>query len=105
MFSKNPSKESLRQMLQAQCDNAMLLDNSVRQLYAAEPAPSRSPYRPKKKQVDAYQQEIERLSQARDSGVVVEPQGKIYVQEGAAELDIQALEKEAAEFMRNRCRK
>lgn len=105
MFSKNPSKESLRQMLQAQCDNAMLLDISVHQLCAAEPAPSKSPYRPKKPQIDAYQLEIERLSQAKDSSVAVEQPVKIRVQEDAADLDIQALEKEAADFMRNRRRK
>lgn len=105
MFSKNPSKESLRQMLQAQCDNAMLLDNSVHQLYAAEPAPSKSRYRPKKPQVDAYQLEIERLSLAKDSVVVAEPPVKISVQESVADLDVQALEKEAADFMRNRRRK
>lgn len=83
----------------------MLLDNSVHQLYAAEQAPSKPRYRPKKPQVDAYQQEIERLSQARDSVVVAEPPVKISAQESAADLDVQALEQEAAVFMRNRRRK
>lgn len=105
MFSKNPSKESLRQMLQAQCDNAMLLDNSVHTLYAAEPVPSKSPYRPKKPQVDAYQQEIQRLAQAKDS-VPGSNQGcDPAPTEGSGDFDIQALEKEAAAFMRTHRRK
>lgn len=105
MFSKNPSKESLRQFLKSQCDNAMLLDNSVHQLYAAEPLPSKTPYRPRKPKADAYQQEIQRLAQARDTGVVAKLAVDACMAEATTDLDIQTLEQEAASFVRNRQRK
>lgn len=106
MFSKNPDKESLRQMLQAKCDNAMLLDNSVHKHYAAEQAPSKPPYRRKKKpQTDTYQQEILRLTQAHEKGTNLVAHGAETTVAPSAELDFQALENEAAAFMRSRHRK
>lgn len=107
MFSKNPSKESLREMLQAKCDNAMLLDNSVHTLYEAEQAPSKAPYRPKRRkpQADAYQQEIKRLTQAQESGIKPEIEAPSAHDASSTQLDFQALEREAAEFLRSRRRK
>lgn len=103
LLSKNPSKESLRQLLQAQCDDAMLLDTSVHKLYAAEPAPPKSPYRPKKKRpADAYELEIQRLAEAHANGTSAIPIASAAPVDTPAELDFIALEKEAAEFMRNR---
>lgn len=102
MFSKNPSKESLRQMLEAHSVNAMLLDSTVLKVYAAEQAPSKSPYRAKRKtEPDVYQLEIERLAQAQTTGSIAH----VPLASTSAELDFKALEVEAVAFMRKRCRK
>ncbi|NVL49995.1 hypothetical protein F2S72_09615 [Pseudomonas syringae pv. actinidiae] len=107
MFSKNPTKESLREMLQAKCDNAMLLDNSVHKLYAAKELPSKQPYNPRRKKphADAYELEIQRLTQARDEGVEPDSVAVQVHQAASTQLDIQALEAEAAAFLRSRRRK
>lgn len=106
MLSKNPSKEHLRQLLEAQCENAMLLDNSVRTLYAAEPGPPKSAYRPRKKRrADAYELEIQRLSEARDNGAATHAAAPAPTVASPIELDFQALEVEVAAFMRDRRRK
>ncbi|HDS1721582.1 hypothetical protein NPS53_08730 [Pseudomonas putida] len=91
-------------MLQAQCDDAMLLDSSVRKLYAAEHAPSKNPYRPKKK-ADAYQLEIQRLAEAQANNASPVTTAPPTTTDTPMELDFLALEREAADFMRNRNRK
>ena len=102
MFSKNPSKESLRQMLEAHSVNAMLLDSSVLKVYAAEQVPSKSAYKPRKKtEPDVYQLEIQRLAQAQSTDSIEH----VRLAEPKAELDFKALEVEAVAFMRRRCRK
>lgn len=106
MLSKNPSKEHLRQILAAECENAILLDNSVRTLYAAEPAPPKSAYRPRKKRrADAYELEIQRLSEARDNGAATQATAPVSTVASPIELDFLSLEVEAAAFMRGRSRK
>lgn len=105
MFSKNPSKESLRQFLQAKCDTAILVDNSVHQVYAAEPAPQRSPYRRRKPKPDSYQQEIERLALARDTPPAAKTAADKCLLADGTDLDIQTLQQEANTFVRNRRRK
>lgn len=106
MFSKNPAKESLRQMLQAKCDDAMLLDRSVHKLYAAEELPSKTRYRPRKKPaVDAYLLEIQQLSNAQTKTTEADTPLSEANAAKPEEFDFQALEIEAAAFARNRGRK
>lgn len=106
MFSKNPAKESLRQLLQAKCDDAMLLDQSVHTLYAAEELPSKTPYRPRKKpSVDAYQLEIQQLANAQTKNTEADTPPSEADAAKLEDFDFQALEMEAAAFARSRGRK
>jgi hypothetical protein len=92
-------------MLQAQCDQALLLDNSIHKKYASQHAPERAKYRPRKQPKDSFQEELERLK----AGVSGEAQAAVASEnapeEQNSEFDLSALEREAAEFMRLRRRK
>ena len=93
-------------MLQAQCDDAMFLDNTICTKYASQTAPSKPRYRPRKLPADAFQEEINRLELAGPSGgqtQEVAPSNQPGTSESA--LDYASMEQEVAVFMRNRRRK
>lgn len=105
MVGKQPTKAELSQLLQAQFDHAMLLDNSIHTLYASQPTPSKGKYRPRKVPADSFQEELARLKQAEEGGCNRDPASTEASPEAATEFDISVLEREAADFMRNRRRK
>lgn len=107
MFGKQPSKDELRQQLQAQCDHAMMLDNSIHTLYASQPTPSKPKYRPRKLEQDSFQQELDRLEQTKLASDTGAPQSGLEPSALGPDtgVDVDSLEREVAEFMRNRQRK
>lgn len=106
MFGKQPSKEELSKMLQAKCDDALFLDNTICTLYASQTAPSKPRYKPRKPPADAFQEEISRLEKAdAKDGRRVEISSAAEPSNLDSVLDVESLEQEVANFMRNRRRK
>lgn len=105
MLGKAQSKAELSRLLQDKCEHAMLLDNTISTTYAAQPAPSKGRYRQRKAQPDAFQQEMERLRQAKDTTPSITPAHDEPVVSEHPGVDIGLLEKEVAEFMKSRRRK
>lgn len=100
-----PTKEELSKMLQAQCEQALFLDNTIHTLYASEPEPTKGRYRQKKKAPDAYAEEVAQL-QADREGKMNAPQSSVTTaQDAGGDVDVESFEKEVAAFMRGRRRK
>ena len=108
LFFKQPTKDDLRKQLQEQCDRALLLDNSIHTLYASQPIPTKGKKRPRKRPDSAYAAELEKLLSAEESS------GREIQSEGISDENLHSaqagslegsLEREVAEFMRNRHRK
>lgn len=100
MFGKQPSKAELRQMLQAQCEQALQLDQTIRTTYASQQAPSKGKYRPRKKNNDAFQEEIHRLQQAEETPGIESPSNAdpVISHDPVGEYDLEGLQQAAAEF-------
>lgn len=102
MFGKAQSKSELSQILQAKCEHALLLDNSISTTYAAQPTPTKAKHRQRKVRPDAYEQEVKRLLETQETVNVPSPEIQPDTSHG---VDISSLEREVALFMRSRRRK
>ena len=109
MFGKQVSKEQLSQMLRDKCDQAMLLDRGVHTLYASQPLPTKSKYKPRKTRPDPFQEEIARLAAAKKEGATTpvrdEPQSEMEDLPPRVDIDVSQLETDLALFLRERGRK
>lgn len=103
MFSKNPLKEQMRLLIQAQIEESMLLDSSICNRFAPQPLPPKPKYRRAKVQPDAFQRELEGLL----SGSVppLTPSAAVPPVDLGGDLDIEKLEQDAKAFMSKRKRK
>jgi len=103
LFRKPPSKAELSRLLQARCEHALLLDNTISTTYAAQPVPSKRKYRQRKAQPDIFAQEVERLQKEKESEPA--PPESSNAAELNCDVDVGSLEREVAVFMRSRGRK
>jgi hypothetical protein len=105
LVGQQPTKAELSQLLKAQCDQALLLDNSIQKTYESQGIPERIKYRPRKIQKDSFLNELERMQEADAAGSNSFEAGSVANSEASSVFDVSALEREAAEFMRVRRRK
>ncbi|MFL1449297.1 hypothetical protein ACI77O_12950 [Pseudomonas tritici] len=106
MFGKQTSKDELSKLLEAKREQALFLDHTIVTVYASQPTPAKTRYKPRKKAPDAFQAEIAKLQKSDEHVTQQHPAGLSSVSvEVVSDLDVSSLEAEVASIMRSRRRK